>query len=151
MASSLYFLVYAYFIAIVLGVFYVPLFQEWRHFTEDRPVDFSSDSWGYIAFVSFQGLMREWGYNQGSMMMVRLQVQNVALHTPLKQQIVNFIVFCDLLNDRSGSPMVLRATLDALDARDVGLLFVGSQGRGVQLVKKWEDLRPVVKEVSVTF
>ena len=41
------------------------------------------------------------------------------------------IVFCHLLNDRSGSPTVLRATLDALDARDGGLLFVGSQGRGV--------------------
>ena len=40
------------------------------------------------------------------------------------------IVFCHLLNDRSGSPTVLRATLDALDARDGGLLFVGSQGRG---------------------
>lgn len=41
------------------------------------------------------------------------------------------IVFCHLLNDRSGSPTVLRATLDALDAHDGGLLFVGSQGRGV--------------------
>lgn len=41
------------------------------------------------------------------------------------------IVFCHLLNDRSGSPMVLRATLDALNARDEGLLYVGSQGRGV--------------------
>lgn len=41
------------------------------------------------------------------------------------------IVFCHLLNDRSGSPTVLRSTLDALDAREHGLLFVGSQGRGV--------------------
>lgn len=41
------------------------------------------------------------------------------------------IVFCHLLNDRSGSPTVLRATLDALNAREDGLLFVGSQGRGV--------------------
>ncbi len=41
------------------------------------------------------------------------------------------IVFCHLLNDRSGSPTVLRATLDALNAREKGLLFVGSQGRGV--------------------
>ena len=41
------------------------------------------------------------------------------------------IVFCHLLNDRSGSPTVLRATLDALNAREAGLLFVGSQGRGV--------------------
>lgn len=41
------------------------------------------------------------------------------------------IVFCHLLNDRSGSPTVLRATLEALDARDSGLLFVGAQGRGV--------------------
>lgn len=41
------------------------------------------------------------------------------------------IVFCHLLNDRSGSPTVLRATLGALNARKGGLLFVGSQGRGV--------------------
>lgn len=41
------------------------------------------------------------------------------------------IVFCHLLNDRSGSPTVLRSTLEALDARKQGLLFVGSQGRGV--------------------
>ena len=41
------------------------------------------------------------------------------------------IIFCHLLNDRSGSPTVLRSTLDALDAREQGLLFVGSQGRGV--------------------
>ncbi|MFD1195238.1 glycosyltransferase family 4 protein [Seohaeicola saemankumensis] len=41
------------------------------------------------------------------------------------------IIFCHLLNDRSGSPTVLRSTLDALDARKQGLLFVGSQGRGV--------------------
>lgn len=41
------------------------------------------------------------------------------------------IIFCHLLNDRSGSPTVLRSTLDALDASERGLLFVGSQGRGV--------------------
>lgn len=41
------------------------------------------------------------------------------------------IIFCHLLNDRSGSPTVLRSTLEALDAREHGLLFVGSQGRGV--------------------
>lgn len=41
------------------------------------------------------------------------------------------IIFCHLLNDRSGSPTVLRATLDALDAREKGCLFVGSQGRGI--------------------
>lgn len=41
------------------------------------------------------------------------------------------IVFCHLLNDRSGSPTVLRATLDALDARENGLLFLGSQGSGI--------------------
>ena len=41
------------------------------------------------------------------------------------------IVFCHLLNDRSGSPTVLRATMEALDARRNGMLFVGSQGRGV--------------------
>jgi len=41
------------------------------------------------------------------------------------------IVFCHLLNDRSGSPTVLRYTLETLDAREHGLLVVGSQGRGV--------------------
>lgn len=41
------------------------------------------------------------------------------------------IVFCHLLNDYSGSPRVLRATLRALDAPRDGLLYVGSQGRGV--------------------
>ena len=41
------------------------------------------------------------------------------------------IVFCHLLNDRSGSPTVLHATLEALGARDSWLLFVGTQGRGV--------------------
>ena len=41
------------------------------------------------------------------------------------------IIFCHLLNDRSGSPTVLRSTLDALNAREQGLLFIGSQGRGV--------------------
>lgn len=41
------------------------------------------------------------------------------------------IVFCHLLNDRSGSPTVLRATLEALNASKEGILFVGSQGRGV--------------------
>lgn len=41
------------------------------------------------------------------------------------------IIFFHLLNDRSGSPTVLRSTMDALDASEQGLLFVGSQGRGV--------------------
>lgn len=41
------------------------------------------------------------------------------------------IVFCHLLNDRSGSPTVLRSTLAALSASEQVLLFVGSQGRGV--------------------
>lgn len=41
------------------------------------------------------------------------------------------IVFCHLLNDRSGSPMVLRSTIEALDSAGDGVLFVGSQGRGV--------------------
>ena len=41
------------------------------------------------------------------------------------------IIFSHLLNDRSGSPTVLRATLEALDARSDGMLFIGSQGRGV--------------------
>lgn len=41
------------------------------------------------------------------------------------------IVLCHLLNDRSGSPTVLRSTIQALDKVDNVLLFVGSQGRGV--------------------
>jgi glycosyltransferase involved in cell wall biosynthesis len=41
------------------------------------------------------------------------------------------IVFCHLLNDRSGSPTVLSSTLNALDAHNNGLLYVGSQGQGV--------------------
>lgn len=41
------------------------------------------------------------------------------------------IVFCHLLNDHSGSPTVLRATLEALNAAEDGMLFLGSQGRGV--------------------
>jgi hypothetical protein len=41
------------------------------------------------------------------------------------------IVFCHLLNDRSGSPTVLHATLEALHASEDGVLYVGSQGRGV--------------------
>ena len=41
------------------------------------------------------------------------------------------IVFCHLLNDRSGSPTVLRATMDALRNCEEGMLFVGSQGSGV--------------------
>ena len=40
-------------------------------------------------------------------------------------------IFVHLLNDRSGSPTVLCSTLDVLNARDHGLVFVGSQGRGV--------------------
>jgi glycosyltransferase involved in cell wall biosynthesis len=41
------------------------------------------------------------------------------------------IVFCHLLNDRSGSPTVLRSTIEALGTHDKALLFIGSQGRGV--------------------
>lgn len=41
------------------------------------------------------------------------------------------IVFCHLLNDHSGSPSVLRATLNALSSHEQGQLFVGSQGRGL--------------------
>jgi len=40
------------------------------------------------------------------------------------------IVFCHLLNDQSGSPRVLRSTLQALDTERERLLFVGSHGRG---------------------
>ncbi len=46
-------------------------------------------------------------------------------------RVLTLLIFCHLLNDRSGSPTVLRATLDALNASESGLLFVGSQGRGV--------------------
>lgn len=41
------------------------------------------------------------------------------------------IVFCHLLNDNSGSPVVLKASLEALNAPVNGLLFVGSDGKGV--------------------
>lgn len=42
------------------------------------------------------------------------------------------IVFCHLLNDRSGSPRVLCSAIEALDVGGVGnLLYVGSQGRGL--------------------
>lgn len=41
------------------------------------------------------------------------------------------IVFCHLLNDHSGSPIVLRATMEALGHRENGVLYVGSQGPGV--------------------
>lgn len=41
------------------------------------------------------------------------------------------IVFCHLLNDRSGSPTVLRASLEALSGHEDTVLYVGSQGRGV--------------------
>lgn len=41
------------------------------------------------------------------------------------------IIFCHLLNDNSGSPIVLKATLEALNAPETGQLFVGSQGAGV--------------------
>lgn len=41
------------------------------------------------------------------------------------------IVFCHLLNDRSGSPTVLRSTLDALREREECVLYVGTQGHGV--------------------
>lgn len=41
------------------------------------------------------------------------------------------IVFCHLLNDHSGSPKVLRSTIKAFESKYAGMLFVGSQGRGV--------------------
>ena len=42
------------------------------------------------------------------------------------------IVFCHLLNDRSGSPRVLCSAIEALAAGGAGnLLYVGSQGQGV--------------------
>jgi glycosyltransferase involved in cell wall biosynthesis len=42
------------------------------------------------------------------------------------------IVFCHLLNDNSGSPVVLREVIAALNGRGYSTkLFVGSQGRGV--------------------
>lgn len=41
------------------------------------------------------------------------------------------MVFCHLLNDRSGSPTLLRTTVEVFDARETGLLFVGSQGKGI--------------------
>lgn len=43
---------------------------------------------------------------------------------------IKFFVFCHLLNDNSGSPTVLRSTLEALNAGENGLLYVGSQGCG---------------------
>jgi len=42
------------------------------------------------------------------------------------------IVFCHLLNDRSGSPQVLHAAIAALGSKDSdNRLYIGSQGRGV--------------------
>ena len=42
------------------------------------------------------------------------------------------IVFCHLLNDASGSPQVLKSTIEALSgSKTENLLFIGSQGRGV--------------------
>lgn len=41
------------------------------------------------------------------------------------------IVFCHLLNDRSGSPTVLRSTIAALAPDHAAQLYIGSQGRGV--------------------
>lgn len=42
------------------------------------------------------------------------------------------IVFCHLLNDASGSPVILRETIRALSrAEPKNTLFIGSQGRGV--------------------
>ena len=42
------------------------------------------------------------------------------------------IVFCHLLNDASGSPQVLKSTIEALSgAEGENILFIGSQGRGV--------------------
>jgi glycosyltransferase involved in cell wall biosynthesis len=41
-----------------------------------------------------------------------------------------FFIFCHLLNDYSGSPVVLKSTLKALHAVESGVLYVGSQGHG---------------------
>lgn len=42
------------------------------------------------------------------------------------------IIFFHLLNDNSGSPTVLKSTVEALDSRRRGdVLYIGSQGRGV--------------------
>lgn len=41
------------------------------------------------------------------------------------------ILFFHLLNDHSGSPRVLCSSLEALNAKDCGQLYVGSQGKGV--------------------
>lgn len=42
------------------------------------------------------------------------------------------IVFCHLLNDNSGSPRVLQSAIEALRGEDdLGLLYVGSMGRGL--------------------
>lgn len=41
------------------------------------------------------------------------------------------LIFCHLLNDNSGSPIVLRSTIEALSATNQGQIFVGSHGAGV--------------------
>ncbi|MAY64098.1 MAG: hypothetical protein CML29_17985 [Rhizobiales bacterium] len=41
------------------------------------------------------------------------------------------IVFCHLLNDRSGSPRVLCGAIEALETPGRNILYVGSQGRGL--------------------
>ncbi len=41
------------------------------------------------------------------------------------------IICCHLLNDRSGSPTVLRSTLEVLQTQDECRLYLGSQGYGV--------------------
>lgn len=41
------------------------------------------------------------------------------------------IVFCHLLNDNSGSPVVLRTVIDVLAQKGDCQLFIGSQGRGI--------------------
>lgn len=53
------------------------------------------------------------------------------------------IVFAHLLNDNSGSPIVLREVIRCLSQREDALLFVGSQGRGrleeseARIVRYW--------------
>lgn len=56
------------------------------------------------------------------------------------------ILFCHLLNDHSGCPMVLRSTLDALNSGRQGLLSGGSRWPGVPTRRDWyrrNGYRPV--------
>jgi glycosyltransferase involved in cell wall biosynthesis len=41
------------------------------------------------------------------------------------------IVFCHLLNDNSGSPVVLKATIESFTSNNKNILYIGSQGRGL--------------------